>query len=93
MGSSVKQCVSIENHTGFAHWTLAEERCHTVMTCSSIKAHGSGAVIDVLAAVIARPAIHAHACVAAIGVEARATVMASVRLHQALVYILSTVLT
>lgn len=63
------------------------------MTRSSVKTHGSGTVIDVLTAVVARPAVHAHTRVATIGVEARATVMTSIRLHQALVNILSTVLT
>lgn len=85
--------IQVAQQTSFAHWTLAEERRHTVMTCSSIKAHGSGAVVDVLAAVVAGPSVHAHTRVAAIGVEARATVVAGVRLHQALVYVLGTVLT
>lgn len=63
------------------------------MTRGSIKANGSGTVIDVFTAVVASPAVHTHACVAAVGVEARATVVAGVWLHQALVHILSTVLT
>lgn len=74
-------CAHVGIHTSLADWTLAEERCNTVMTCSSIKAHGSGAVIDVLTAVVAGPAVHAHTRVAAIGVKTCAAIMAGIRLH------------
>lgn len=63
------------------------------MTRRSIKAHGSGAVVNVFTAVVASPAVDTNACVASIGVEARAAVVAGIWLHQTFVYVLSAVLT
>lgn len=62
------------------------------MAGGAVEADGRGAVVDVLAAVVAGPAVDAHAGVTADGVKARAAVVAGVRLHQTLVYILGTVL-
>lgn len=53
----------------------------------------AGTVIDILTAVIPSPAIHAHALVAAVGVVARAAILAGVRHQLALIDILSTKLT
>lgn len=93
MGEINSVCVCVGNCTSLSHGTFAEKWCHTVMTRSSIKAHSSGTVIDILTAIVACPAVHAHTRVATIGVEARATIMTGIWLHQALVNILSTVLT
>lgn len=53
----------------------------------------AGTIIDVLAAVVPSPAIHAHALVAAVGVVARAAILAGVRHQLALINILSAKLT
>lgn len=53
----------------------------------------TGAVIDILTAVVPSPAIHAHALVAAIGVVARAAILAGIRHQLALIDILSAKLT
>lgn len=78
--------------TGLAHWAFAEEGGNAVVAGGTVEADGRGAVVDVLAAVVAGPAVDADAGVAADGVEARAAVVAGVGLHQALVHVLSTVL-
>ena len=54
---------------------------------------GAGAVVDVLAAVVARPAVDADAVVAAVRVVARAAVLTGVRHQLTLVHVLGTVLT
>lgn len=63
------------------------------MAGGAVEADGDGAVVDVLAAVVAGPAVDAHAGVAADGVEAGAAVVAGVGLHEALVDVLGAVLT
>ena len=78
--------------TGLPHGALAEEGGHAVVTGGAVEAHGGGAVVDVLAAVVARPAVDAHARVAADGVEARAAVVTGIGLHEALVHVLGAVL-
>ena len=78
--------------TCFPDGTLAEEGGHSVVARGAVEADGDGAVVDVLAAVVAGPAIDAHAGVAADGVEAGAAVVAGVGLHQALVHVLHAVL-
>lgn len=57
---------------------LAEERCHAVMAGGTCVAGRVSTVVDVLAAVITRPTVHAHAVVPALGIDARATVLAGV---------------
>lgn len=56
-------------------------------------AGGAGTVVDVLAAVIARPAVDADAVVAAVCVVTGAAVLACVRHQLALVHIFRAVLT
>lgn len=56
-------------------------------------AGGVGAVVDVLAAVVPGPAVHAHALVAAVRVVARATVLAGVGHQLALVDVVHAELT
>lgn len=62
------------------------------MARGSVEANGCRAVVDVLAAVVASPAVHTHAGVAADRVEAGAPVVAGVGLHETLVDVLSAVL-
>ena len=57
---------------------LAVEGCHTVMAGGTLGTGRICAVVDVFAAVVSRPAVHAHAVVAAHGVEAGAPVLAGV---------------
>lgn len=42
-------------------WALAVERRDTVVACGAVVAGGTCAVVDVLTAVIACPAVHTHA--------------------------------
>lgn len=72
---------------------FAVERSYSVMTGGSVMARSTGTVIDVLAAVVPSPAIHTHALVAAVGVVARATILAGVGHQLALIDILCAKLT
>lgn len=63
------------------------------MAGGPVEAGGHGAVIDVLAAVLARPAVDTDTVVAAVVVVAGATVLAGVGHQLALVHVLSAVLT
>lgn len=58
------------------------------MAGGPVEADGGGAVVDVLAAALARPTVDADAGVTALGVEAGAPVVAGVGLQLALVHIL-----
>ena len=62
------------------------------MAGGPVEAGGAGTVIDVLAAVFPRPAVDAHAVVAAVGVVAGPAVLAGVGHQLALVYVLGAVL-
>lgn len=62
------------------------------MARGSVEANGCRAVVDVLAAVVASPAVHTHAGMAADCVEAGPPVVAGVGLHETLVDVLSAVL-
>lgn len=72
---------------------FAVERSDAVVTGGPVVARSTGTVIDVLAAVVAGPAVHAHALVAAVGVVARAAVLAGVGHQLALVNVLCAELT
>lgn len=72
---------------------FAVERSYAVMTGGSLVARGAGTVIDVLATVVPSPAVHTHALVAAVGVAARAAILAGVGHQQALVNVLCAELT
>lgn len=61
---------------------------YTVMAGGPVVAGSAGTVIDILTAVVPGPAIHTHTLVAAVGVVARATVLASVGHQLALINIL-----
>lgn len=63
------------------------------MTGGPLVAGGAGTVVDVVAAVVPGPAVHAHALVAAVRVVARAAVLARVGHELALVDIVHAVLT
>lgn len=78
--------------TGAAMRTLAVEGGHSVVAGGPVEAGGAGTVIDVLAAVFPRPAVDAHAVVAAVGVVAGPAVLAGVGHQLALVYVLGAVL-
>lgn len=73
--------------------TLAVERGHAVVAGGAVEAGGAGAVVDVLTAVLSRPAVDAHARVAAVAVVARPAILAGVRHQLALVHVLGAVLT
>lgn len=69
-------------------WAHAREGGHAVNAGGARRAGGEGTVVDVLTAVIAAPAIHAHAAVAPVAVGAGAPVLTGIGLQQALVHIL-----
>lgn len=73
--------------------TLAEERGDSVVARGALRTGGAGTVVDVLAAVVARPAVHTHAVEAADGVMTRSAVLTSVGGKFTLVDVLRTVLT
>lgn len=81
-----------DSHTSFAHWALAEKGGHAVMTCGAVETDSCGTVINVLTAVVPRPAIDAYTGVPSNGVEACTAIVTSIGLHETLVDILSTIL-
>lgn len=84
--------VKVAQQTRLSNWALAEEGRHAVMAGGAVEANGYGAVVDVLTAVVSGPTVNADAGVTTDGVEASASIMAGVWLHETLVDILSTVL-
>lgn len=72
---------------------LADERSYAVMAGGAGVTRSAGAVVDVLAAVVSGPAVHADTLVAAVGVVARAAILAGVGHQLALVDILCAELT
>lgn len=78
--------------TCLPHGAEAEKRCDSVDARGARAARRRGAVIDVHGAVVAAPAVNAHAGVAADRVAAGPAVLASVRLQATLVHVFSTVL-
>lgn len=62
------------------------------MTGGPNEAGGTGTVIDVLAAVLACPAVDTHTIVATMGVMASATILASIGHQLAFIHIFSAVL-
>lgn len=76
-----------------ADGALAVERGHSVVTRGAVMASGAGAVVDIVAAVVPGPAVHAHALVAAVGVVARAAILAGVGHQLALVDVIPAKLT
>lgn len=68
-------------------WTKAGEGGHTVNTGGAWRAGSEGTVIDVLAAVIPTPAVHAHAAVASVAVGASASILTSIGLQQTLIHV------
>lgn len=73
--------------------TLAEERRDAVVAGGALRTGGAGAVVDVLAAVVSRPAVHTHAVKAADGVVTRAAILTRVGGEFTLVDVFRTVLT
>lgn len=71
-------------------WTLAEEGGYAVVACGAVITGCAGTVVDVLTAVVARPAIDTDTVEAAIGVVARTAVLARVWHHLTLIHILGT---
>lgn len=63
------------------------------MTRGAVMAGGAAAVVHVVAAVVARPAVDAHALVAAVGVVAGAAILAGVGHELALVDVVPAKLT
>lgn len=75
--------VNTESRTGGSPtcapmWTLAEEGGHTVVAGGAVVAGCAGTVINVLAAVVARPAVDAHTVVAAVRVVACSSILACI---------------
>lgn len=62
------------------------------MARGAVEANSCSTVVDILAAVVAGPAVDTHAGMAANCVEAGAPIVAGVGLHETLVDVLSTVL-
>lgn len=73
--------------------TLAEEGGYAVVAGGAVVTSSAGAVVDVLAAVVARPPVDADAVVAAVSVVARPSVLACVGHQLTLVHIFCAVLT
>lgn len=63
------------------------------MTGGTVKAGSTGTVVDVLTAVLTRPAIDTHTVVAAVGVVAGPTILAGVGHELTLIHVLCAVLT
>lgn len=63
------------------------------MAGGALVAGGAGAIVNVLAAVVARPAVDAHTLEAAVGVVARAAVLAGFGHQLALVHVVRAQLT
>lgn len=84
--------IQMTQQTCLSNRALAEERGHSVMACGSIKTNCGCTVIDVLSAVVSSPAIHTHTGMSSNDVEAGATIVTCVRLHQAFIDVLSTIL-
>lgn len=76
-----------------AVWAFTDKGSHTIMTSGAMGAGSTGAVINVLTAVIPRPAIDTDTLVTAIGVVTRATVLAGIRHQLAFINIISAQLT
>lgn len=85
--------IEVAQQTRATMRTLAEEGGHAVVAGGAVIAGGAGTVVDVLAAVIARPAIDADAVIAAVSVVAGPAVLTSVGHQLALIHILRAVLT
>lgn len=73
--------------------TLAEERCYTIVTGSAVVTSCAGTVVNVLAAVIARPPVDTDAVVTPVRVVAGSSILTCVWHQLTLVHILSAVLT
>lgn len=76
-----------------ARQALAVKGSHAVMAGGALMARGAGAVVDVLAAVVTRPAVHTHALVAAVGVVTCSAILAGVGHQLALIDIFGAELT
>lgn len=79
--------IQMTKETCLSLWTQAGKGGHTVDAGGPRSAGSEGAVVDVLAAVIPAPAVHAHAGVASIAVGAGASILACIGLQQTLVHI------
>lgn len=73
--------------------TLAEEGSYAVVAGCTMVTSCTGAVINVLAAVVTRPPVDTDAMVAAVSVMARPSVLACIGHQLTLVHIFCTVLT
>lgn len=82
--------VQVAQQTCPALWTLAEEGGHAIVAGGPQVAGSAGAVVDILAAVVARPAIDAHAVVASVGVMAGTPILTGIGHELAFIYILHT---
>lgn len=82
--------IQLAEQTCAAGGAFTIERSYPVMAGGPLMAGRTGAVIDVLAAVVPGPAVHAHALVTAIGVVACAAILACVGHQLALIDVLST---
>lgn len=73
--------------------TLAEERRYAVVAGGAVVTSCTGTVVDVLAAVVARPSVDADAVVAAVSVMACPSVLACVGHQLTLIHVFRAVLT
>lgn len=72
---------------------FAVKRSYPVMTGGPLVASSARTVINILTAVVPGPAVHAHTLVAAVGVVARAAILAGVGHQLTLINILCAELT
>lgn len=80
--------IQMTQKPSLAHGTGTVERGHTIMAGGPMEAHSCGAVIDILTAALACPAIDTHTAVATQSVEAGAPIVASVGLQLTFVHVL-----
>lgn len=73
--------------------TLAEERGHAIVAGGTMMTSCTGTVVDVLAAVVARPPVDADAVVATVRVVACPAILACIGHELTLVHIFCAVLT
>lgn len=79
--------VQVTQQTRFPGRTPTIETAHAIQARRPIEAGRVHAVVDVLATVRSRPAVHADARIAAVRVRARRPILADGRTHRALVHI------
>lgn len=85
--------IQVTQQTCASGRAFAEERGHPIVTRSSCVTGRICAVINVLAAVVSSPAVHTHAVISTLRVQARPTVLTGIGHQITLIHVFSTELT